>query len=133
MNILLIGNDRSAFDALAKRLGQEDGVRLVFAGSGATVLELMREKGRKAVDLVILGGHLSDMAGIRFVRQLVRINPLVQAAVIGSLPDKDFHEATEGLGVLLQLPRYPKEQHAETLLASLKKIAALMQPPPLGS
>lgn len=127
MKIMLIANDYSAFDSMAKRLEQEDGVRLAFASSGAVALELMREKGKKAVDLVILGGHLSDMPGIRFVRQLVRINPLVYTAVIGSLPDKDFHEATEGLGVLLQLPRDPKEQHAETLLVSLRKITALMQ------
>jgi CheY-like chemotaxis protein len=128
MKILLIGNEWSVFDGMARRLEQEDDFRLVYVGSGAAGLEQLRENGKKAVHLVIVGGHLSDMAGIRFIRQLVRINPLVNTAVVGSMPDKVFHEETEGLGVLMQLPPYPGEQDAEKLLAMLKKITGMMQP-----
>ena len=128
MRILCIGNDWSSFDTLVGRLGQEDGIHLVYVGSGTAALEYMQKKGKNEVDLVIVGGQLSDMDGIHFVRQLVRINPLVQTAVVGSLPEDAFHEAAEGLGVLLQLPPKPGVKDAEKLLAMLRKISGLMQP-----
>ncbi|HBI14116.1 MAG TPA: response regulator [Desulfobulbaceae bacterium] len=133
MNILLIGNDPSSFATLANRLGQEDDVTLVYADSEAAGLERVRARGDNAVDLVIVGGPLTDMDKIRFVRQLVQINPLVNTVVIGSLPDEAFHEATEGLGVLLQLSPQPGEDDAENLLALLRKITVLMQPESTGA
>lgn len=128
MNILLIGNEWAVFDDLAKRLGEEDNARLVYAGSGAAGLELLRNGGKKALDLVIVGGHLSDYAGVRFIRQLVRINPLVNTAVVGSMSAEEFHDATEGLGVIQQLPPRPTEKDAEKLLAALRRISGLSQP-----
>ncbi|MDW7771487.1 MAG: response regulator [Desulfobulbaceae bacterium] len=133
MNILLIGNDSSTFAALAKRLRQEDHVHLVFSSNGAAGLEHIRQKTEKAIDLVVIDEHLPDMTGIEFVRHLVRIDPLVHTAVIGSLPDLAFHEATEGLGILLQLPPQPREQDAEMLLAVFGKITVLMQPDTAGA
>ena len=133
MNILLIGNDWSTFDTLTKRMGREGHLRLVYVGSEEAALEELQVKGEKAVDLVIIGGHLSGMAGIQFVRQLVRINPLVQTAVMGTLPEEDFHETAEGLGVLLQLPPRPRESDAEKLVAVLRKINVLMQPLTVGA
>jgi CheY-like chemotaxis protein len=133
MRILLIGNEWSVFDDMARRLEQEDDVRLLFVGSGAAGLEQLREKGKKAVDLVIVGGHLSDMAGIRYIRQMVRINPLANTALVGSLPHETFQEATEGLGVLMQLPPHPGEQDAEKLLEILRKITGMIQPEDTGA
>ena len=54
----------------------------------------------KNTDLVIVDEQLDDMSGIEFVGRLVQVNPLVNTAIVGSLSDEDFHEATEGLGVL---------------------------------
>lgn len=122
MKILLIGNEWSVYDDLAKRLGEEEDTHLVYSGSGAAGLELLRNVEKKALDLVIVGGHLSDRAGIRFVRHLVRINPLVNTAVVASMSKEEFHEATEGLGVLQQLPPNPTEKDAEMLLTALRKI-----------
>ena len=56
------------------------------------------------------------------------VNPLVNTAIVGEQSKKEFHEATEGLGVLMQLPRHPQERDAEALLAILDKISGLLQP-----
>ncbi|HHO49125.1 MAG TPA: response regulator transcription factor [Desulfobacteraceae bacterium] len=133
MNILLIGNEWSLFDDLAKGLSKSGNTQLVYTGSTALGLEQLREKGKKAVDLVIVGGHLSDRAGIRFIRQLVRINPLANSVLVGSLPDDEFHNATEGLGVLMQLPPRPTEKDGEKLLEVLGKITGLMMPAAVGA
>ncbi|MDD3619763.1 MAG: hypothetical protein RBR09_00065 [Desulfobulbaceae bacterium] len=133
MNILLIGNEWWLFDDLAQGLSKAGNTHLVYAGSASAGLEQLREKGKKAVDLVIVGGHLSDKAGIRFIHQIVRINPLVNTALVGSLPDDEFHDATEGLGVLMQLPPRPTEKDGEKLLELLGKITGLMEPTAVGA
>ena len=98
---------------------------MIWAATGAAGLSLL--KGKK-IDLVIVDEQLGDMSGIAFVEQLVKIYPLVNTAIVNVLTDEEFHEATEGLGVLMQLPAPPQGKDALALLAILEKIGVLMQP-----
>lgn len=125
LTILFVAKDFSRFSSLVARLRREQDVELVPAATGASGLEQL--KGKR-LELVIVDEQLDDMSGIEFVKQLVKVNPLANTAVVGSLADEDFHEATEGLGVLMQLPAHPDEKDGEALLAVLAKIAILMQP-----
>jgi DNA-binding NarL/FixJ family response regulator len=125
LTILFVAKDFSRFSALVSRLRREQDVELVPAATGASGLEQLKDK---RLDLVIVDEQLDDMSGIEFVKQLVRFNPLANTAIVGSLADEDFHEATEGLGVLMQLPAHPGEKDGEALLAVLARIAVLMQP-----
>jgi len=125
LTILFVAKDFSRFSVLVSRLRREQDVELVPAATGASGLEQLKDK---RLDLVIVDEQLDDMSGIEFVKQLVRFNPLANTAIVGSLADEDFHEATEGLGVLMQLPAHPGEKDGEALLAVLARIAVLMQP-----
>ena len=125
MIIVCIAKDFSKFSALVTGLRRAHEVELVPAVTGTSGLAQLKSK---RVDLVIVDEQLDDMSGIEFVKQLVAVNPLANTAIIGSMEAEDFHEATEGLGVLMQLPPRPSETDAETLLAVLAKIAGLMQP-----
>jgi CheY-like chemotaxis protein len=98
---------------------------MVSAATGIDGLMLLKGK---QIDLVIVDEQLGDMDGIAFVKQLVKINPLIHTAIVSALTAEEFHEATEGLGVLMQLPLEPREKEAEALLAVLAKIGALLQP-----
>jgi CheY-like chemotaxis protein len=121
--IAFVAKDFSRFSLLVDRLRREQGVELVPAATGAAGLAQLQ--GR-AVDLVIVDEQLDDMSGIEFVEQFVKVNPLANTAIVGSLPEAEFHEATEGLGVLMQLPPRPQERDAENLLAILAKISGLL-------
>ncbi len=123
MIIAFVAKDFSRFSLLVDRLRREQGVELVPAATGAAGLAQLQ--GR-AVDLVIVDEQLDDMSGIEFVEQFVKVNPLANTAIVGSLPEAEFHEATEGLGVLMQLPPRPQERDAENLLAILAKISGLL-------
>ena len=125
MIIVCIAKDFSKFSALVTGLRRAHEVELVPAVTGTSGLAQLKSK---RVDLVIVDEQLDDMSGIEFVKQLVAVNPLANTAIIGSMEAGDFHEATEGLGVLMQLPPRPSEADAEALLAVLAKIAGLMQP-----
>jgi len=109
------------------RLGREQAIELVPAATGAAGLAALKDR---KIDLVIVDAQLDDMDGIAFLNQLVKINPMVNTALVSGLSADQFHEATEGLGVLMQLPLQPRETDGEALLVTLKKIGALMQVPP---
>ena len=73
-------------------------------------------------DLVVADEKLGDMTGLEFIRGVVAKNPMVNCAAVSSLMPEDFHEASEGLGILMQLPVRPGQEYAEKLLAHLKSI-----------
>ena len=125
MTILFVAKDFSRFSSLVSRLQREQQIELIPAATGVAGLEHLKGK---PMDVVIVDEQLDDMSGIDFVKQLVMVNPMVNTAIVGDLPKEDFHEATEGLGVLMQLPRQPQEGDAEALLAILAKISGLLQP-----
>jgi CheY-like chemotaxis protein len=130
--ILFIAKDYSRFSALVTRLGQQQDIQLVPALTGTAGLAFLKDS---TVDLAIVDEQLDDMSGIALVKQLVKINPLVNTAIISTLSAEDFHEETEGLGVLMQLPPQPLAKDAEALLAVLEKIGGLIrqQPPQAAS
>jgi hypothetical protein len=68
---------------------------------------------------------LGDMTGIEFARRLLSVNPVINCASVSPLSPKDFHEASEGLGLLAQLPIRPGEEDAKDLLQRLKNLKNL--------
>ncbi len=124
MIVLFATKDILRFSELLDKLWHEQAIELAPAATGATGLALLKSK---LVDLVIVDEQLDDMSGIAFTKQLVKVNPLVNTAIVSALTAEEFHEATEGLGVLMQLPPHPSETDAEALMAVLEKIGALMQ------
>lgn len=125
MTIVFVAKDFSRFSVLVERLRQEQDVELVPVATGAAGLDQL--KGKR-VDLVIVDEQLDDMSGIDFVKQFVLVNPLANTAIVGSLAGEEFHEVTEGLGVLMQLPPHPNKTDAELLLSVLAKISGLLAP-----
>ena len=125
LRVLLIAKDIAHFSVLAAGFQRLPEIELLPAETGAAGFLVL--KGKK-IDLVIVDEQLSDMTGIAFVKQLVKINPLANTAIVSALTAEEFHEATEGLGVLMQLPIEPREKDAKALLAILEKIGVLLQP-----
>lgn len=119
ISIMLAGRDSASLTALKAGLAQKD-VNLVRAESGGIGLSLMAESH---FDLVIADENLGDMTGLEFIRAIVSKRPLINCAVISSLTPEDFHEAGEGLGILMQLPVNPGREHADKLLERLESIS----------
>jgi len=68
------------------------------------------------------------MTGIEFMKKLLPINPMINCAAVSPLPPEEFHEASEGLGVLVQLPVAPGKLDAENLLKRLDDLKNLLKP-----
>ncbi|CAB1055575.1 hypothetical protein D1BOALGB6SA_308 [Olavius sp. associated proteobacterium Delta 1] len=118
IRIMLAGRDQASLTAFKAGLTKSD-VHIVRAESGGIGLSLIDEDN---FDLVVADENLGDMTGLEFIKAIVSKKPMVNCAAISSLTSDHFHEAGEGLGILMQLPVRPDRQHAESLLGQLKSI-----------
>ncbi len=78
------------------------------------------------IDLVVVGEQLKGLSGLQFIEQVTRINPFLSCALMSSLTAEDFHEASEGMGVLMQLPLDLTKADAEALKERYFKVTRLL-------
>jgi two-component SAPR family response regulator len=97
-------------------------VTIEQAGSGGGTLAWLL---KNSADLVVAAEQLDDMNGLEFAKKLVIQNPMVNCALVSSLSEGDFHEASEGLGILAKLPPDPGEPEAVDLLKKIRAIKGL--------
>ena len=69
--------------------------------------------------LAILDLELEGKTLRQAVIDIMMINASVHTAVVSDMDPDEFHEATEGLGILMPLPTSPKADDAERLLKAL--------------
>jgi two-component SAPR family response regulator len=111
--------ENDIFLGMVKALQENNRVELDRADSGGGALTVLKEK---TADLVVVDEQLADMSGLAFAKELVVQNPMINCALVSSLSAADFHEASEGLGILAQLPPEPDASHAASLVDNLSAI-----------
>lgn len=120
MNRILIATaERSRLTKFADAMAVDPEIRVAWADSGTAALADATAHPPLAV---IVDESLPDMEGLELVRRLLPINAMIFTAVVSGLPAKRFHEDSEGLGVLAQLPPRPTPSHAAELLGRLKRL-----------
>jgi len=122
IHLLLATPYRKSLFELASVMEKYDDVELTWTESGKKALDMFSET---SVDLVVADKELGDMTGLEFANKLLRVNPMINCAVLSPLPSDEFHEASEGLGVFAQLPLRPVKEDAEKLLKRLKNLKDL--------
>ena len=130
IRLLLVTPYRKSLLELASAMEKYDHVELTWTDSGQKALDRL---SKTSVDLVVIDKDLGDMTGLEFAEKLLRVNPMINSAVLSSLPSDEFHEASEGLGVFAQLPLWPAKADAEKLLNGLKKLKDLTAGITIGS
>ena len=123
IKLLIVSPDKNSLYGLASALEEHADVDLSWAESGKTALEIAADS---AIDLVVTDENLGDMTGLEFAGRLLSVNPMINCASVSSLSPEEFHETSEGLGIMVQLPFQPGKEHAEELLQRLKDIKMLM-------
>ena len=123
IKILLVSQDEASMSAFKAGL-EENQVQTAWAESGSNAIAKIAEG---SFDLVVTDEDLSDMTGLEFIEKVISKKPMVNCAAVTSLLPADFHEASEGLGILMQLPVDPGQEQAEKLLSQLKTILNLAE------
>jgi DNA-binding NarL/FixJ family response regulator len=108
-----------AMHAFAAALSSDPEVRLEQVASGAEALEAARSPD---LHLVIIDSDLPDIPPLELVQKLLMVNAMVNTAVVSPLADEEFHEVSEGLGVLGRLPVESGISEAADLLYKLRKV-----------
>ncbi len=120
LRILLAGRGMADLASLAAGLKEDRRAELTFVDSAAAAFDSV---GRGQIDLAIVGEELVDASPVECITQMVRCNPMINCAMISGMDHDAFHEATEGLGILMQLPPAPSQEDATALLAKVDSIA----------
>lgn len=88
------------------------GCNLVFAPTGSATLEIVRTG---APSFVVVDEKLPDFDPLKLVTEIMMVNAMVNTAVVTPLSDEEFHEASEGLGVLASIPSAPTARDGERI------------------
>lgn len=125
LKVLIACSNRASLSELESTLEEYDDVSLLKASSMDETLELASEK---TPDLVISDERIGNNPGLELANRLLSINPMIACAIVSTLTPEAFHEASEGLGIMSQLPARPGREHVESLLSQLRKIKNLTSP-----
>lgn len=123
LSILLVGKNPETLADFADQLSRREGIEVSRAGSGKEVWDIL---GKNKVDVVVADEKLEDGDSLPFIKDLTKQQPLINCAMVSSLSPEDFHEATEGLGVFMQLPVDPGAEEAVKMMQLLESISALL-------
>jgi DNA-binding response OmpR family regulator len=123
LKILLVFGNKEEFSDFAQELVKQKDVVILWADSGQKALDIISDS---AVDLVVSDENLVDMTGLQFALRLLSINPMVNCSVVSSLDAEQFHEASEGLGLMSQLRPRPDAEQAIELFIRLRELKNLM-------
>ena len=121
LNILLVSQDKTSMSALKAGLEEND-AQATWAESGRYGLSMITERD---FDLVVTDENLGDMTGLDFIKTVISQKPMVNCVAVSKLLPEDSHEASEGLGILMQLPVRPGPEYAKELIEHLKSILNL--------
>ena len=122
LHIVLATARPQGMQALAAALASNPEVNLHQVISGAEALEVARTT---APQLVIIDADLPDITPLDLVQKLLMVNAMVNTAVVSPLSDEEFHEASEGLGILGRLPNDPGVSDAGELLHKLRTVLGI--------
>ena len=103
--------------------GLADGGEVLIAPTPADGVELARTR---KPDLVVVDHDLAgDGPGegpLSLVMDLLAVNAMINTAVVSPLSDEEFHEWSEGLGILARVSMEPGRAEGEELAGRLRDL-----------
>ncbi len=122
---VFVSRDKDQFIEVAQMLSRKE-VNVELAETGKDLLSLLSNtpEGR-GIDLVVMAEELPDTTARPLVEAVITQSPFTHCVVAGTMDKKEFHDAYEGYGVLMQLPQRPAEKDALALETHLDQLAGL--------
>lgn len=123
--VVMVSSKPALLSALGSALEADNRLTVEWADSREHALTLAVGK---PPDLMIVDETPAASADLELVRNIMHCNALINVAVISHLPEEAFHEAAEGLGVLMQLPPGAGAEEARAVLLRLSQMGYLTNP-----
>jgi len=125
IELLLVGMSSEPFAEFIEYIRRTDAFSLIHVNSTTAALQVVEQY---SVDALVVAEAIEDGPGLQLVRSVVEFNPFVNCALVSSLSSKDFHQATEGLGIFMQLKPRPSCGEAQRLTGLLANLCKLTRP-----
>jgi DNA-binding response OmpR family regulator len=119
LHILLLSTRQEIIGSFVESLSSDSEVCLEFATSEAEVLSVVHAA---CPHLVIVDSASPDIDSLDLVREMISVNAMVNTAVVSPLSAADFHDKSEGLGILCRLPLEPGSNDSTSLLRKLRRV-----------
>jgi DNA-binding response OmpR family regulator len=116
--ILLVADEVEPLEELAQTLSAENEVEVLWAHDSEAALESV---STDSPVLVVVDASIGGESGLDMIQRLINIDAFIQTAVVSPLPRDAFHEASEGLGIMTQLPPKPGRSEALKLWQTLRQ------------
>ena len=113
--ILIITRQAGNFSKLAEGLSDKNANEIIWADS----VTAARAAAAGSIDLIIIDDKVDGRQSPDIAKEMIRVNAMANLALVSELSPEEFHEASEGLGIMAQLPPCPDEKDAERLLSTL--------------
>ena len=117
LKVLLVSPVRENLEAFAAALSSDVDVSLHWAESGDAALETARAEHPH---LVVIDEAVPGAAPLDLVIRLLAVDALINTAVVSGAPDEEFHQMSEGLGVMARLALSPGPGEALDTLRRLR-------------
>jgi CheY-like chemotaxis protein len=117
--IVIVTNNKENFSSFARGLDAEKDYAIDWDDSKKNAHQ------RASVappDVMVIDEEVDGITNLEIARQIVVTNPMINLTLVSTLSPKDFHEASEGLGIVAQLPRCPGQEDVAKLLGTLRGI-----------
>jgi len=117
--LLLVSPDKASLSGLVSAFSEHGDVDFSWVESGEIALNIASDT---TFDLVITDEKLDDMTGLELADRLLSVNPRINCASVSRLSPENFHDKSEGLGLMAQLPVQPGKEDAEKLIKRLRHL-----------
>jgi DNA-binding response OmpR family regulator len=122
LDIILATARPEAMPVFLEALSSDKEIHLKRVRSGNEALAAVNAS---APHLVVIDSELPDTDPLGLVQKLLMVNAMINTVVISPLSEEEFHEKSEGLGVLGRLPMQPSSSDAAALLQKLHRVLGL--------
>lgn len=118
--VLLITSRKDQLEVFTGALRADADIELITIDSAEESIEAAV---RLVPVLAVVDQEVDGVSGLEIVQRLLEVNAFIYTAVLTDMDEALFHERSEGLGVLADLPLLPNEKDAADLLAKLRQVA----------
>jgi len=116
---LIITQHTGNFSRLAEGLRKGTSNEIIWADSVTAAHSI----AASSIDLIIIDEKIDGKPGLDIAKDMIRVNAMANLALVSSLAPEEFHEASEGLGIMTQLTPCPDAKDAELLLNALTALS----------
>jgi DNA-binding NarL/FixJ family response regulator len=122
MRFLIVSEEPARLNGLKTGLMKYPQIKIDVVDS---VVGAMKEISGVVPSLVIVDEYIAGVSGKEMIETMIKKNPMINTALVSGLTPEDFHEFTEGLGILMQVSGYAGEDVADDMVQKLEKLYSL--------